>query len=132
MAILDLRSLVLLAHSLAHDLAEDALEVERCLGPQRRDALAIADAGISTLAHLACAASALPADDLPARQRLRDALLRARDSLESFRSLVRPLDGDPLVGPNLTRRITRRADEIVALLRPLLAEADRACSLNVA
>jgi hypothetical protein len=132
MAIVDLRSLALLAQSLAHDLAEDALEVERVLGPQRRDGLAIAEAGISTLAHIACAASALPAHDLPTRRRLRDALLRARESLEGFRSLVRTLESDPLVGPNLTRRIIRRADKLVALLRPLLAEADRACGLNVA
>jgi hypothetical protein len=132
MATGDLRSLLLLAHSLAHDLSEDALEVERRLGPRRHDGLEIAEAGISTLAHLACAASALPAHDLPTRRRLRDALLRARDSLESFRSMVRPLDGDPLVSPNLTRRIIRSADELIALLRALLAEADRACGLSVA
>jgi hypothetical protein len=132
MATGDLRSLLLLAHSLAHDLSEDALEVERRLGPRRHDGLAIAEAGISTLAHLACAASALPAYDLPARRRLRTAVLRARDSLEGLRSLVRPLDGDPQVGPNLTARLIRHADELIALVPALLAEADRACGLPIA
>jgi hypothetical protein len=131
-AIRDLRSLFVLAHSLAHDISEDALELEKRLAHLRFYAAQVGDAGISTLAHVASASALVPPVDLHARVELRTALYGALEALDRLSLLVRRLHERDQVDPAVIDRLRRHSEELTAVIRALIAECNRSYGLRTA
>ncbi len=129
----DLRSLVQLAHTLAHELPESALDLERGLGRHRFYGAQVADAGVNVLAHIACAASYIPPADVSSRLELRRSLLGARDALDHLRTLLKSLDHHPQPGLplSLVARMLTLCEQLMALVRALFAEANKAYGLRI-
>lgn len=128
----DLRGLTLLAHSLAHEISEYTLDLERQLGRQRYYGSQIADAGITVLAHVACAASLIPPYDLQSRFELRASLRGAIQTLDHLRDLLRHTARTGDIAPDLHDRIGARIEELMAVVRALSLECDREYHLGVA
>jgi hypothetical protein len=128
----DLRGLILLAHSIAHEISEDALELERRLGRQRYYASQVADAGITVLAHVACAGSLIPPYDLQSRIELRASLHGAIQSLDELRSLLKHSPRLAEIAPDVHERMANRVEELIAVIRALSLECDREYHLKIA
>lgn len=132
MTVRDLRGLALLAHTLAHELSEDALDLERILARQRYYGSQVADAGVTTLARIACAVSLIPPYDLHSRVDLRAALHGAIESLDRLRDLLKHTEKLTSAAVTVCERMKTRSEELMAVVRALLVECEREYRLRIA
>ena len=115
----DLRSLATLAFQAAHRVSEGALEVERSpeLRRVRFYGAQIADAGVSALAHVACAVAAMPPWDLQSRVEARNGLRGARECLDKLRQLLKSCEQQGYLDEAQLTPLYDAIEEAMALVR---------------
>lgn len=120
----DLRSLATLTFQAAHRVSEGSLDLERT--PELRRVqfygAQIADAGISTLAHVACATAAMPPWDLQSRIEARNGLNGARKCLDDLRGLVKSCESQGYVSDERVAQLRADIEEAMALVLALSLE----------
>lgn len=121
----DFHSLSTLAFHATHRVSEGALELERKpeLGRVRFYGAQIADAGVSALAHVACATASMPPWDLGSRIEARNGLHGARDCLDKLRGLLKACESNGYLGDDASVAALQDAvEEAMALVRALALE----------
>lgn len=123
-AVKDLRTLSTLAFHAAHRVSEGALELER--NPELRRVrfygAQIADAGVSTLAHVACATASMPPWDLSSRIEARNGLKGARECLDKLRGLLKGCESKEYLDSGSLAPLYDAIEEAMALVRALALE----------
>lgn len=125
-AVKDLRSLSTLAFHAAHRVSEGALELERSPGLRRVRfyGAQVADAGVSALAHVACASAVMPPWDLQSRVEARNALRGARDCLDKLRGLLKSCEKQGYLESAALEPLYEAIEETMALVRALFLEVN--------
>lgn len=120
----DLRSLATLTFQAVHRVSEGSLDLERTPGLRRVQfyGAQIADAGVSTLAHVACATASMPPWDLQSRIEARNGLNGARKSLDDLRGLVKSCEAQGYVSADRVAQLRADIEEAMALVRALSLE----------
>lgn len=118
----DLRSLLLLAFSLAHQISEECLDLEHRLAHRRFYAEQLADAGVSILAHIACADASYPPFDAQSHVELARSLAGARERLDECRTILKRLVEHGNLPETTVEELRQRIEELMAVVRGLELE----------
>ncbi|MEO8540237.1 MAG: hypothetical protein ABI577_10895 [bacterium] len=119
----EVTALMGVAFNLAHDISELSLNIEQYpeLHGHSSYGTQIADAGVSALAHIACA-SATFAPDIHSRIEAGHSVSGARDSLHTLEHLVHTLIGNHYLAPERAQRLFDKIEQTRAILTALDAE----------
>ncbi len=120
----DIRGLAHLAFSLTHEVSEAALDLESSPPMRRHRFLGqqVADAGVSALAHVACASAACPPGGYLERLEATSALRNAVTCLDELRTLLKKAERSGYVDEGNVETLAAKLEEALAVTRALAAE----------
>ena len=125
----DVRSLLLLAFGLAHDVSETCLDIEHEIGQHRYYGAQVADTGVTVLAHIACADASYPPYDAQTRLDLARSLSGARARLDELRGLLKTLSDRHILPASRLAPIRDQVEQLMALVRAIEAEVRNSARL---
>lgn len=120
----DIRGLAHLAFSLAHEVSEGALDLESSPPMRRHRFLGqqVADAGVSALAHVACASAACPPGGYTERIEATSALRHAVKCMDELRTLLKKAERNSYADAATVETLAAKLEEALAVTRALAAE----------